>query len=37
MDATIPFEWKVKPTEIKLSESMLAKVKSRWKEYGFEE
>jgi len=37
LDATIPFEWKVKPTEIKLSESMLAKVKSRWKEYGFED
>jgi 4-hydroxy-3-polyprenylbenzoate decarboxylase len=37
LDATIPFEWKVKPTEIKLSESVLAKVKSRWKEYGFED
>jgi len=35
MDATIPFEWKIKPTEIKLSESTLAKVKARWSEYGF--
>jgi phenylphosphate carboxylase beta subunit len=34
MDATIPFEWKIKPTEIKLTESMLAKVKARWSEYG---
>lgn len=36
MDATIPFEWKIKPTEIKLSESTLAKVKSRWSEYGID-
>jgi len=37
MDATFPFEWEEKPVEIKLSEDVLAKVKSRWKEYGFEE
>jgi phenylphosphate carboxylase beta subunit len=36
MDATIPFEWKIKPTEIKLTESMLAKVKARWSEYGID-
>lgn len=34
MDATIPFEWKVKPTEIKLTEAMMEKVKARWSEYG---
>jgi 4-hydroxy-3-polyprenylbenzoate decarboxylase len=37
LDATIPFEWEEKPVEIKLSEDVLAKVKSRWREYGFEE
>ena len=36
LDATIPFEWKIKPTEIKLSESVMAKVKARWKEYGID-
>ena len=36
MDATIPFEWKIKPTEIKLSETTLAKVKARWSEYGID-
>ncbi|MDZ4164626.1 MAG: phenylphosphate carboxylase subunit beta [Smithellaceae bacterium] len=36
MDATIPFEWKIKPTEIKLTESVMAKVKSRWAEYGID-
>jgi 4-hydroxy-3-polyprenylbenzoate decarboxylase len=36
MDATIPFDWKVKPTEIKLTESIMAKVKSRWSEYGID-
>ncbi len=35
MDACIPFEWERKPTEIKLDEEMLKKVRSRWKEYGF--
>lgn len=34
LNATIPFEWKVKPTEIKLSETMLERVMSRWAEYG---
>jgi len=37
LDATIPFDWKVKPTEIKLTESVMAKVKDRWKEYGFKD
>jgi len=36
LDATIPFDWKVKPTEIKLSESVMAKVKTRWSEYGID-
>jgi len=36
LNATIPFEWKVKPTEIRLSEAMLGRVKARWKEYGLE-
>ena len=36
MDATIPFDWKVKPTEIKLTESVMAKVKARWSEYGID-
>ena len=36
MDATIPFEWKIKPTEIKLTDSVMAKVKARWAEYGIE-
>jgi len=34
MDATIPYDWKIKPTEIKLTDSMMEKVKSRWNEYG---
>jgi 4-hydroxy-3-polyprenylbenzoate decarboxylase len=33
LDATIPFDWKIKPTEIKLNQEMLDKVKARWKEY----
>lgn len=36
LNATIPFEWQVKPTEIKLSEEVLARVKARWDEYGLE-
>jgi phenylphosphate carboxylase beta subunit len=36
LDATIPYEWKDKPTEIKLNEPMAAQVQSRWKEYGIE-
>jgi phenylphosphate carboxylase beta subunit len=36
LDATIPFEWKIKPTEIKLNEAMTARVKSRWAEYGID-
>ena len=36
LDATIPFEWKIKPTEIKLNDAMMAKVKARWSEYGID-
>ena len=36
LDATIPYEWKVKPTEIKLNQPMLDKVKARWNEYGID-
>ncbi len=36
LDATIPFEWKVKPTEIKLTDSIMKKVKERWVEYGID-
>ena len=36
LDATIPFEWRVKPTEIKLTDGVMAKVKSRWAEYGID-
>ncbi len=34
LDATIPYEWDVKPVEVSLDEETLAKVKSRWAEYG---
>jgi 4-hydroxy-3-polyprenylbenzoate decarboxylase len=36
LNATIPYEWKIKPTEIKLSKPILERVKSRWAEYGLE-
>jgi UbiD family decarboxylase len=36
LDATIPYEWKIKPTETKPTESVQAKVKSRWQEYGID-
>jgi 4-hydroxy-3-polyprenylbenzoate decarboxylase len=36
MDATIPFEWKEKPVEIRLNEGVMAKVKARWSEYGID-
>ncbi|MBN2123488.1 MAG: phenylphosphate carboxylase subunit beta [Deltaproteobacteria bacterium] len=36
LDATIPFEWAVKPTEIRLTESVMEKVKARWQEYGID-
>jgi phenylphosphate carboxylase beta subunit len=36
LDATIPYEWKVKPTEIKLNQPMLDKVKAKWNEYGID-
>jgi len=36
MDATIPFEWEDKPHEIKTTDSIVDRVKSRWKEYGLD-
>jgi len=36
MDATIPYEWKEKPVEVKLDEAMEKKVLGKWQEYGFE-
>ena len=36
MDATIPFEWETKPYEIKTTDSIVDRVKSRWREYGFD-
>lgn len=36
LDATIPFDWKIKPTEISLNQAMFEKVKSRWNEYGID-
>jgi 4-hydroxy-3-polyprenylbenzoate decarboxylase len=36
LDATIPYEWKIKPTEIKLTDSVAEKVKNRWSEYGID-
>jgi len=36
LDATIPFDWKIKPTEIALNQDMFNKVKARWKEYGID-
>ncbi len=36
MDATIPYEWETKPIEIRLTDEVVQKVKSRWQEYGFE-
>jgi 4-hydroxy-3-polyprenylbenzoate decarboxylase len=36
LDATIPFDWKIKPTEIKLNQAMFDKVKARWNEYGID-
>ncbi len=36
IDATTPFEWKQKPVECKLDEEVVARVNSKWKEYGLE-
>lgn len=36
LDATIPFDWKIKPTEIRLTDSVMEKVKARWAEYGID-
>jgi len=35
LDATIPYEWKEKPIPVELDPDMAAKVKKRWKDYGF--
>ncbi|MBM4422256.1 MAG: phenylphosphate carboxylase subunit beta [Chloroflexi bacterium] len=36
LDATIPYEWEKKPTEIRLDEETFKKVKARWSEYGID-
>lgn len=36
LDATIPYEWEEKPVPISLDEETLAKVQSRWAEYGID-
>lgn len=36
IDATIPYEWERKPIEIQLDKEMADKVRSNWKEYGFD-
>jgi 4-hydroxy-3-polyprenylbenzoate decarboxylase len=36
LDATIPFEWDRKPFLTKMDETMVEKVKGRWKEYGLD-
>ena len=37
LDATIPFHWDRKPLLTQMDEDVLAKVKERWAEYGFED
>ena len=37
MDATVPYEWKEKPTMIVLDEETKKRVISRWQEFGFPE
>ena len=34
IDATVPYEWKEKPRDIRLDEKMTEKVLERWNEYG---
>jgi len=36
IDATIPYEWKEKPVEVRFDEKTLEKVKGRWSEYGID-
>jgi hypothetical protein len=36
MDATIPYDWKIKPIPIKLDEEMVKKVEARWSELGLD-
>lgn len=36
IDATIPYEWKEKPVEIKMDDATVAKVRERWGEYGLD-
>jgi 4-hydroxy-3-polyprenylbenzoate decarboxylase len=36
LDATIPYEWREKPVEVRFDEETLARVKARWSEYGID-
>ena len=36
LDATIPFEWKEKPVEVKMSPEVLESIKARWSELGLD-
>ncbi len=36
MDATIPFEWKEKPVQVRMSEDVLESIKARWSELGLD-
>ncbi len=36
LDACIPFEWKQKPPEVRLSDAVVAKIKERWQEFGLD-
>lgn len=37
INATIPFEWKEKPVEVKLNEEVVKNVKARWEELGLKD
>jgi phenylphosphate carboxylase beta subunit len=37
LDATIPYDWEEKPIKIELDADMVKKVRSRWRELGFED
>jgi 4-hydroxy-3-polyprenylbenzoate decarboxylase len=34
MDATIPFEWKNKPVEVRLDDAVMERIHARWAELG---
>ncbi len=36
LDATVPFEWEEKPVEVSLSEEVVERIRSRWKELGLD-